>query len=277
MTKKLFFLALFSGSLLNAQTLFSENFEPDSPTIAQWDLLDLDGDGFQWHIVMGSEYTDAAGYAPGEMAASTGYNVDPSNPPSGPLNPNNVLISPAISIPTLVTNETVTLKYKVGPYLSSMANMSYSMYILPASQTFNLATATAIKTKAFTTMGALNETVDISSFAGENIKIYFRHHDGNGQWYLLLDDVIVEKKINMSTSETSIAKLSLYPNPVNQILNLKGIKNISSYEVFDTTGKLVTSGSAKGSSIDVSQLAIGKYIIKVKSDDGVYTESFIKK
>lgn len=121
---------------------------------------------------MGSSYTDAAGFAPGEKEASTGYNV-PNYPPSRPLNPNNVAATPAIAIPTLGSTEVVTLKYKVAPYLHQMANMSYSMYILPASQTLNIATATEFRSNAFTGMGALNETVDISSFSGKILKCIF--------------------------------------------------------------------------------------------------------
>lgn len=278
MTNKILFFTLLSASLFNAQTtIFSENFEPESATVAQWGVQDLDGDGFNWHIVMGSEYTDAAGFLPGNMAASTGYNTDPAYPPSGPLNPNNIVVSPDISIPALGANETVTLKYKVGPYLNQLAAMSYSMYILPASVPFDIATATAIRTKAFTGMGAINESVNISSFAGQNIKIYFRHHNGAGQWYLLLDDVIVEKSAQMAVNEDAKTTWSVYPNPASEVIRFKGIEKIDSYEIYDLSGKLISKGKKASDAINVSTLRSGKYMIVIQSGNKNYSNSFIKK
>ncbi len=74
---------------------------------------------------------------------------------------------------------------------------------------------------------------------------------------------------------------TLYPNPVNDVLNIIATQNIKiqSFAIYDILGQLVIAvpNVKSVSNIDVSKLRTGTYFIKVKSDLGSSNMKFIKK
>lgn len=75
--------------------------------------------------------------------------------------------------------------------------------------------------------------------------------------------------------------LTVYPNPTNDVLNLtaKQAIELKSMSVYNVVGQLVLSvPNAKGvSTIDVSNLTVGTYFLKVVSDKGTSNVKFMKK
>lgn len=75
--------------------------------------------------------------------------------------------------------------------------------------------------------------------------------------------------------------LTLYPVPVNDILNIHTAKSIEiqSLEIYDILGQIVIAVPNAQSvlSVDVSKLRTGNYFLKVKSDLGSSSMKFIKK
>ena len=73
---------------------------------------------------------------------------------------------------------------------------------------------------------------------------------------------------------------SLYPNPVNEELNIIAKQNIElqSLTIYDILGQVVIAfpNAKSGSKIDVSKLSSGNYFVKVKSDKGISSMKFIK-
>ncbi|MEO7978252.1 T9SS type A sorting domain-containing protein, partial [Flavobacterium sp.] len=73
---------------------------------------------------------------------------------------------------------------------------------------------------------------------------------------------------------------ALYPNPVNDVLNISATQNIEiqSFAIYDILGQIVIAvPNAKSvTNIDVSKLRAGTYFIKVKSDKGSSSINFIK-
>ncbi|KUJ62479.1 internalin [Flavobacteriaceae bacterium CRH] len=73
---------------------------------------------------------------------------------------------------------------------------------------------------------------------------------------------------------------SLYPNPAKDVLNisLKNDIEIESMSIYDILGRLVIAvPNAKNiSSIDVSKLRTGNYLLKIKTDNGSSVAKFIK-
>lgn len=73
---------------------------------------------------------------------------------------------------------------------------------------------------------------------------------------------------------------TLYPNPVQDVLNIKATQAIElqSLSVYDVLGQIVIAvPNAKSvSTIDVSKLTTGHYFVKVKSDKGSSSMKFIK-
>lgn len=70
--------------------------------------------------------------------------------------------------------------------------------------------------------------------------------------------------------------VSIYPNPVNDVLNIQSKNEITKAEIFDAAGRILISKSVKGNSINVSELAKGNYIIKLSTKDKTFIHKFIK-
>ncbi len=71
----------------------------------------------------------------------------------------------------------------------------------------------------------------------------------------------------------------IFPNPSTDIINIS-LKNgvfISSYEILDITGKKIISQSSYEDIIDVRNLGIGTYFLKLQTSKGVLVKKFIKK
>ncbi|HLP11090.1 MAG TPA: T9SS type A sorting domain-containing protein [Flavobacteriales bacterium] len=55
--------------------------------------------------------------------------------------------------------------------------------------------------------------------------------------------------------------VTLYPNPVSDILNVKNVKKFSQYAILNSIGEIVKSGVLNGEQIDVSAYANGIYFL----------------
>ncbi len=72
----------------------------------------------------------------------------------------------------------------------------------------------------------------------------------------------------------------LYPNPAKEFINVQcTMNNVQSVEVFDVFGKLITTTNDidNPTRINVSGLANGMYFVRVTTDTGMVTKTFVKK
>jgi hypothetical protein len=72
---------------------------------------------------------------------------------------------------------------------------------------------------------------------------------------------------------------TLSPNPTQEVLNISSSENsaIASVRIYNTLGQLALSITNPGTTIDVSRLKTGNYLIQIVSDKGRSTSKFIKK
>lgn len=70
--------------------------------------------------------------------------------------------------------------------------------------------------------------------------------------------------------------VSIYPNPVKDVLNIQSKNEIVKAEIYDAAGRILISTSVKGNSVNVSELSKGNYIIKLFTKDKTFTQKFIK-
>lgn len=73
-----------------------------------------------------------------------------------------------------------------------------------------------------------------------------------------------------------IKNISVYPNPVKNILNFKTEHNISKVEVYDSAGRILSSNSVSENKIDLSNLKIGNYILKLYTEKGIMHTKIMK-
>lgn len=79
-----------------------------------------------------------------------------------------------------------------------------------------------------------------------------------------------------STLEIDSQNILVFPNPANEAITIKGLKNLSSLEILDLTGKVVLSNSnAQTGVFDISSLAEGCYIIHATANGATFTEKLI--
>lgn len=120
-----------------------------------------------------------------------------------------------------------------------------------------------------------NRVVSLSDslLDSETIHIAFvnRTYDG---FKLYIDDIKVVTEDPLGISENNISKLTIYPNPANDALNIVGIGTDAEIEVYSISGQHILS--ANSNSINISKLESGKYLLKVTQDNQVYRELFIK-
>ena len=153
-----------------------ENFNEDN-----WTFIDADGDGINWELAV---YDPATGtgarvYEGTYCIASASYvnNV-------GALTPDNWLIS----APFTATADAEISWYDIGQDASWCAE-NYSVYVLPADYT-DISEATEVYT-GVSGDEYENHTASISAFAGQSVRIAFRHHDVTDMFRLNIDYIIV--------------------------------------------------------------------------------------
>ncbi|WP_312171010.1 reprolysin-like metallopeptidase [Chryseobacterium sp.] len=82
----------------------------------------------------------------------------------------------------------------------------------------------------------------------------------------------------LATSETENVKtVEIYPNPVDDVLNVKNISSKATYEIYNAPGQLINKGSVGDGKIIVRGLVKGVYFINIDEKGTLYKNKFIKK
>ncbi|GEN70459.1 DUF7619 domain-containing protein [Chryseobacterium lathyri] len=122
-----------------------------------------------------------------------------------------------------------------------------------------------IKTKSTLTMGdAFSNTANI----------YF---DYNAPVITNTYTTTVRNVLAVSETKTGKENVSIYPNPVQDILYIKSSEEIIKAEIYDASGRILNTTGVKTNSVNVAELAKGNYIIKLFTKDKTMILKFIKK
>lgn len=108
--------------------------------------------------------------------------------------------------------------------------------------------------------------------AEEDNSLWIATH-GNGIYRRALDEVFVSTQ-----SIASIEELSIYPNPVDDMISIKNEFTTESiqYEIIDPLGRQIQQGQLLNNRIEVSNLAQGNYILKAASVNKIFVGKFVK-
>ncbi len=126
-------------------------------------------------------------------------------------------------------------------------------------------------------------TYTVSGLSGPtSVKFAFRYFVTNGGPSGANSDIIGIDTFSvdrpLSTDSFFSQNFSIYPNPVNHVLNIVA-KNgiiINDFSVTDLNGRVVASGKVIDNSVDVSNLSPGVYFVSVVTDEGKGTTKFVK-
>ncbi|WP_300673051.1 T9SS type A sorting domain-containing protein [Soonwooa sp.] len=91
------------------------------------------------------------------------------------------------------------------------------------------------------------------------------------------DNIQVRDTTTLAVADFTKNVMSVYPNPTAEVLNFGINEKINTVEIFDANGRLVKTVKDSATSVDVSALPKGNYVVKVATDKANYTNKIIKK
>ena len=157
-------------------------FESQSE-VNEWTFVDKDGDGYNWDW-------NELGEAPvAYEGAGCIYSHSFVNY-FGAVNPNNWAISPEFTIPENASS--ATLSWYAGPQDPDWTEEHYGVYVGTGTDTANY---TQLFEETISYSDYKNTTVDLTAYAGQTIRVAFRHFNCTDMFILKLDqvEVIVEE------------------------------------------------------------------------------------
>lgn len=257
---------------------FIESFEGlETANDTGWTSTDVSGNGYNWFINSGNTnsdgtgpltdnttktakgayiYTEASGSKPGDIAE---------------------FLSPCIAINT--SNPKLEFAYHMFGagmgelHVDLLTDEGIIMDVIPV--------LSGTKQRSHGE-GYKIQTVDLSAYVNQTIKIRFRAVRGSG-WDgdIAIDDIkimgndIVKPIVNVK----GLAEAKIYPNPIaNGTLNIATDVMVSSvhYEISNLYGQVFSKGILSSKEIDVNHLSSGTYILSLNDGSSWSIKKFVK-
>ena len=93
---------------------------------------------------------------------------------------------------------------------------------------------------------------------------------------VFFDNIELYETASLSVNDVFSSKISIYPNPANEFVQISTSETITGIEIYNLIGKKVISSSKlTNNKIDVSNLSKGVYVLKVMSNDLVGSRKII--
>jgi len=163
---------------------------------------------------------------------------------------------------TYVMNDDPEEQYTLYIYTSTNGGTSYS-----ATPIFDL------RDVEFENWDWTTATVDLTPLAGNsNVKLNFNYYGMYGG-ELWMDDVNITGTVGVNEYDNVVR---IYPNPVQNMLNINANSNIDRVEVYNMMGQMVGSYNVNESNtqINTSNYANGVYTVKISTENGMTTQKF---
>jgi hypothetical protein len=231
---------------VNAQ-IFFEDFEGAIFPPIDWTLIDSDGDSRDWIQSEGS----------GQLLSENGnYHAGSYSWQTGALTPDNWLISPQISI----VDPSTVLRFRAGIAWSTGFGELLEVYISTTGT--NIGDFIPIWNNRFRNADQgtwFSFTLALSAYAGQNIHIAFRHYDSSDEFWVGVDDVMVEIPAgsDLAMADYYIGEYSMIPLAQNYSPSLWGL--IMNMGTVNQTNVYMeaTSGAYSDVTEVLSELAVG--------------------
>jgi hypothetical protein len=152
-------------------------------------------------------------------------------------------------------------------------------YVFPKTNSATTSVNVALDTDNDGTPNYLDNDDD-----GDGILTYLEDYNGNGN--PADDDTnangtpdYMESAVALGVNQNENADFAIYPNPVNDELFIQNPNqlDIQSILIYNTNGVLVKQVNTAIESVPVNDLAVGLYLVQVKTTAGTSTMKFIKR
>lgn len=252
---------------------FFESFENGIDSLL-WTINNPD-DGLTWDTLATSGL-DSGMYS---MYIDFGYGMD--------LYEIDEITSPSISLPTIVSTDTLTLSFDIA-YQKRSNTFQDSLKIFASVNCGNnypfllyAANGTEISTWDVVTPDFVpslpehwrREYISITGLeSGSMFRFKFHGWNKRGN-QLYIDNIRLESgAITNTHNNVNLSEIKIFPNPANSFINILNAEN-SVFEIYNLIGKLIQSGkiNSNNQSVDISGLLPGFYLIKIKKQENIFT------
>jgi hypothetical protein len=254
-------------------------------TITNPDNVTITAKGFEWRATAGGANTQVAGTGTGNTFTANLSNLNPSTSYTYKafitFNGTTVYGSEMTfttleqgdepcDVPTglhvtSVENEAIAIAWDANASVNS-----WNIHYRPQNGTWNSATS---NTNSYTITGLTGHTT-------YEIQVQADCGDGNvSDW----SGSVSEETTNVGIEEWLENSVTLFPNPAKDVVNVEcTMNNVQGVEVYDVFGKVVQivglpQCDSPTTRINVAGLADGVYFVRVTTDRGVVTKSFVKR
>ncbi len=257
------FLLIITCSSINSQvTILDEDFQSGIPI--DWEIINnnpfspVDPNYTNGWIVIGDPDNNYD-----SVVSSTSY--------FSPIGTSNDwLISPQITL----GNYGNSLSWKAKSHDASFPD-SYKVYLSTTGKLVSDFTHLIGDVNSENFEWTLRSThLDSAQFLGQNIYIAFVNTTNNG-FKLYMDSIQIVKEDPASIDKISEIEFSIYPNPVNDLLNFQSEIGFSNIRILSTSGQVLIE--TKTNVIDVSNLTSGIYYAEIESGSYKEVRKFSKK
>lgn len=82
--------------------------------------------------------------------------------------------------------------------------------------------------------------------------------------------IIIDDECSVGMDELNDSRLSIYPNPVSNIVNIRAEKMMSSYTIFDVNGRAISTENSPSTHFEIATdfLSSGAYVVHIQFEDG---------
>lgn len=123
--------------------------------------------------------------------------------------------------------------------------------------------------------------VDLRAYQGQDIYVAIVHYSCTNQFMVNVDDILLVRQYDpaWSVNEDGVTKFHVFPNPTSEVLMVESDITVNRYEIYNIMGEMLMSKpmDEKNFTINVSELPVGTYLIKMTSEGLVQTRRFVKK
>lgn len=127
------------------------------------------------------------------------------------------------------------------------------------------------------------EQIDLTDYLGEEILVRFQFESDGGLRAdgFYFDDlkVNIAGEVILGTGDAEVSQFMIYPNPVNDILNISTSLENYTIEIYTIQGQVVsrTENNNGSQTIDYSHLASGLYLLRLTSSEASQTLRIVKR
>jgi hypothetical protein len=252
MKTRLLLFILFAFSFVNAQIYVTESFESNFPV----------------------GWTTTGATYPAERVSEPSYSCGGNFSMASTCNPSNPWVM--IVTPSYVSNgNEINVNFQYRPKYS-FGGTARIYYELNNSGTWNQIAALATSSTSCNYVSSSIANGAVTSGTSVKFRFQLNYQAGATNALVYIDNVnISQATLSISDFTQNNLEVAIYPNPVNDILNIDTKEEVLSVEVFALQGQKVMS--SKENKINVSELPAGIYLVRIQDvNNNIATKKIIK-